>query len=537
MMRDFLDALIAANVAGGVAVLVILMLRLPARRWFGPRIAYGLWALAPLAALATLLPARTVTVVAPALPPAGIAVAANPGQVLSAPMSASSLDPWPIVAGLWLAGMLASIGWLAWRQIAFARAADAGLAGPAAVGVLNPRVIVPSNFARRYSERERQVVLAHEAAHIARHDPRINALVALARCVNWFNPAIHVLAHLQRVDQELACDAAVVAAHPQARRSYAEAMLKTQLAHRPPPLGCAWLSPGDHPLAERVRLLAEPGPGRGRRRLGGALVVALALGAVGGAWAAKPANFVAVEPSLNEPAPAAQNRPPARPKPVKAPPPKRLEADRPIIASTPPSPAAAAAAAEGEAAADAYDAPAGDQVSLQPARAERPARRIFAAAKRSQVEPGTAVRVVASYTDPDGRPLMTDLTSFGSQHFYRTGSYIRDGSRHVLFTSVVQRGDVFWVTAALNRNFQGPAIGTIGLRSGETRDLTLGDGQVVIVTATARPETPEEMAAADGAFRRVGAEIQRTSDTTWAMMKSEEARCRRDACRRVAFSR
>ena len=48
------------------------------------------------------------------------------------------------------------------------------------VGVLRPRIVTPSDFTRRYTEREQLVVLAHERTHIVRQDPRINAMVALA---------------------------------------------------------------------------------------------------------------------------------------------------------------------------------------------------------------------------------------------------------------------------------------------------------------------------------------------------------------------
>jgi beta-lactamase regulating signal transducer with metallopeptidase domain len=526
-MREGLEALLLANVAAGIAVLAVLVLRRPARRWFGPQVAYALWLLPPVAALATLAPARVVIVQAPMVVAAAEAASGIAAAGVAAP-SGPPIDVWSLAAALWIVGVAASAAGLAWRQMAFARAARAGLAGPAAVGVLRPRIITPADFDARYTVRERQVVLAHEAAHIARHDPRINALVAAARCLNWFNPALHLLAHFQRIDQELACDAAVVAAHPNARRSYAEAMLKTQLAVTLPPLGCAWLSPGAHPLAERVRLLGEPGPERAQRRLGAAVVALLALGAAGAAWAGKPANFVAVEPSLTEPVPAA--RPPVKATPPPAPSRRPLATDRAVVA---PAPAPASEAIAALAAADAdTDAGAVPPVATEP---PRPARRIFAAANRSRVQPGAAVRVVATTVDPGGRPLMTDLTAFGSQHYYRTGAFIRDGSPQVLFTSVVQDGETFWVTASTNRRFQAPGVATAGLRSGETRDLVTGDGQVITVTATARAETPEEVAGARDHLRRVNAEIDQSARTAWAILKGEAARervrCRREACR------
>ena len=55
---DFLIQLGQANLAAGAAILLVLALRAPARRRFGARLTYALWLLPPLAAAATLLPAR-----------------------------------------------------------------------------------------------------------------------------------------------------------------------------------------------------------------------------------------------------------------------------------------------------------------------------------------------------------------------------------------------------------------------------------------------------------------------------------------------
>ena len=58
-----------------------------------------------------------------------------------------------------------------------------------------------------------------------------------------------------RVDQELACDAAVIRGRPDARTLYGETLLKTQLAATPLPFGCYWPARGLHPLEVRIGLL------------------------------------------------------------------------------------------------------------------------------------------------------------------------------------------------------------------------------------------------------------------------------------------
>ena len=493
-MSDLLMVLLVMNLMAAAAVAVVMALRLPARRLFGARVAYGLWSLVPLAALGILLPSRVVTVAAPQtisgtllpLPPAVDTV----GRVAA---SAPQLDVWATAALLWITGGFACVAWLAWRQHQFARALRDGRAGPAVIGVLRPRIITPDDFAGLYTPREQQVVLAHEATHIARHDVRANALVALARCINWFNPAVHVLAHYLRIDQELACDAQVVAAHPQARRAYAEAMLKAQLAARPLPLGCYWPAQAAHPLADRIRLLAQTSPSRLRRTAGRAAVALLALSCAGAAWAAKPARIlVAAAPPPPVAAPASE----APTLPV-----------RPADAAPKPKPAAKVATAD--AAPAPQPAPLTPETAVQAAQADAApltqpppwayARSRTRAAMRPLISPGSAVRVTAATVDPDGVALSSDMTSFGSNPLRRKGSYQRAGSRYGLYTSVFQQGDHYWVTASVTYARQPVVAGGVSLASGETGQIQLANGQVVTVTATARPETSEETQMADAA--------------------------------------
>ncbi|HVY89038.1 MAG TPA: DUF6152 family protein, partial [Hyphomonadaceae bacterium] len=111
----------------------------------------------------------------------------------------------------------------------------------------------------------------------------------------WFNPLVHVAAYLMRIDQELACDAQVIERHPNARRTYAEALLKAEFGGTPPPLGCYWPPDAQHPLTERVAMLKQAAPGRARRLIGVGGLVVLAAGAGLAAWAAQPQRVVYVE--------------------------------------------------------------------------------------------------------------------------------------------------------------------------------------------------------------------------------------------------
>lgn len=249
-MADFLDALVRVNLVAGVAIVAVLLLRLPARRRFGPEIAYRLWAAPPLAAAATIVPLK---------------VARTPLHLSHlAPVDAS-----PLLLTAWAVGLVAAAA-LLWRaQAAFLRAAKRGEAGPAVVGVITPKLVMPPDDGR-YTTEERALIRAHEREHIERKDPRAGALIALFQCLAWCNPLVHVAAYMARLDQELACDAAVLKRHPRSRALYAKTLLKTQLAGHALPLGCYWPSRAKHPLELRVELLRRPAPDGG---LEGPLVV------------------------------------------------------------------------------------------------------------------------------------------------------------------------------------------------------------------------------------------------------------------------
>ncbi|MGA0607412.1 M56 family metallopeptidase [Phenylobacterium sp. VNQ135] len=235
-----------ANLAGAAAILLVVALRLPVRRRYGAQAAYHLWLIPPTVTLAGFA-LFFVTLTAEAAPPFASPATARLGL------------------GAWLAGVVASGAAFALAQRRFEAELRAGRAGPAVVGFISPRIVMPADDGR-FSAEELELIRAHERTHVARKDPRAVAFVAAAECLFWFNPLVHLAARLLRLDQELACDAAVMLSRPKSRRLYAGTLLKTQLAATPLPLGCYWPARGRHPLEVRVALLAEtwvPGAGSG----------------------------------------------------------------------------------------------------------------------------------------------------------------------------------------------------------------------------------------------------------------------------------
>jgi beta-lactamase regulating signal transducer with metallopeptidase domain/ankyrin repeat protein len=320
MASDLLALLIRGNLAIGAAVLLVLILGRPVRRLFGARAAYALWLVVPLALAAVLLPARTVMVqppvptaeaisTAPLTEPTGTPALADApaGKVTAETVATTVVARLPVhdlLLAAWALVALLAGGVQAERQRRFVRSlgrlrGDADLfhaerpgVGPAVIGALVPKLVLPADFAVRFTREEQALILAHERSHLSTGDAQINALTTAFQCLFWFNPLVHLGARRLRIDQEIACDAAVLTRFPVARQTYGEAMLKTQLAPCAPPLGCHWPASANKQLKERFLMLKSHRHGRARRLAGGAAVAALALGAGFAVWAAQPAREV-----------------------------------------------------------------------------------------------------------------------------------------------------------------------------------------------------------------------------------------------------
>lgn len=80
---------------------------------------------------------------------------------------------------------------------------------PVAVGILNPRIILPMSM-QMDDKQLLNYVFTHEYYHIRRFDTLWKLLLALALCIHWFNPMIWVMFILVNRDMELACDEMVI---------------------------------------------------------------------------------------------------------------------------------------------------------------------------------------------------------------------------------------------------------------------------------------------------------------------------------------
>jgi beta-lactamase regulating signal transducer with metallopeptidase domain len=266
MIELFALALIRAQITAAAAVLLVIILRPSARRLFGPRRAYGLWAVVPAAAAAAFLPSLAET------------------MHLGAPTRPLGVWAWKLIL-LWLAGCAVATAILVLRERLFRKKVEQGLAGPAVMGALWPRVVLPADFAQRFDVREREMITLHERTHINRGDPIANLVIAVAGVLGWCNPMIALASHLVRIDQELACDATVVALRSDIRADYAKALMKAQMSVSTSPLACGWAT---HPLILRVSLLNRREPSLHRDIAGFLTMTFLAIMAMVVVWSVSP---------------------------------------------------------------------------------------------------------------------------------------------------------------------------------------------------------------------------------------------------------
>ena len=147
----------------------------------------------------------------------------------------------------------------AWTDAADALGARLGLRRPArlfvspavgtpmAGGVWRPAIYLPSS-ARDWSAEQRDVVLAHELAHLAGQDPLRHVAARLAVAFYWFHPLAWMAARQASAAREQACDEAVLALGTKPS-AYARVLLDLASSLRPAPAGLAAL-----PMIERSHL-------------------------------------------------------------------------------------------------------------------------------------------------------------------------------------------------------------------------------------------------------------------------------------------
>ena len=141
---------------------------------------------------------------------------------------------------IWLIGTAAMLGYAVVSEVRLRRslrsAAPIGggayisdeVTSPFVLGVVKPRIYLPSDL----GEQEREYVIAHERAHIARRDNIIKPFGFAILAVYWFHPLVWLSYVLFCRDIELACDERVIRNADLAyKKAYSEALLRCSVPH------------------------------------------------------------------------------------------------------------------------------------------------------------------------------------------------------------------------------------------------------------------------------------------------------------------
>lgn len=177
---------------------------------------------------------------------------------------------------------------------------------PMVVGWLRPAILIPASALSGLTPGEWEAILAHELAHVRRHDYLVNLLQCVAETLLFYHPAAWWTSRAIRAEREHCCDDLAVSACG-GRAAYARALLALERL-RPRRADLVPTASGGSLLARIRRVLGlEPAPcGVGRDAVGLAAALAVSLLLAGGAvavrhpWQADPfAGTRAVEVRLN----------------------------------------------------------------------------------------------------------------------------------------------------------------------------------------------------------------------------------------------
>jgi uncharacterized protein (TIGR03435 family) len=140
--------------------------------------------------------------------------------------------------------------------------------GPSVIAWLRPLVLLPPATLMGLTTTQLDAVLAHELAHIRRHDYLINIIQMVAETLLFYHPAVWWVSSRLRIERELCCDDEAVRVCGDAT-AYAKALV-TMAKHHVPAMAMG--STGGS-LTDRVRRLLGAGRPEPRRSAAGACVV------------------------------------------------------------------------------------------------------------------------------------------------------------------------------------------------------------------------------------------------------------------------
>ena len=128
---------------------------------------------------------------------------------------------------------------------------------PTVIGWLRPIIFLPASSLTGLSQEQIQVVIAHELAHIRRHDYLVNSIQVLVETIFFYHPAVWWVSHRMRMTREECCDDIVVRLTGD-RRGYARVLLWLEEHRTERPRTIYALSASGGSLLDRIRRIVRP---------------------------------------------------------------------------------------------------------------------------------------------------------------------------------------------------------------------------------------------------------------------------------------
>jgi beta-lactamase regulating signal transducer with metallopeptidase domain len=126
---------------------------------------------------------------------------------------------------------------------------------PSVIGWLRPVILAPVGVLCGLAPEQVEALLAHELAHVRRHDYLVNVLQGIAESLLFYHPAVWWISNQIRAEREHCCDDLAVAASGDVL-VYARALAELE-SMRPARFKAA-LSANDGSLLRRIRRLTNP---------------------------------------------------------------------------------------------------------------------------------------------------------------------------------------------------------------------------------------------------------------------------------------
>ncbi|HEV8293456.1 MAG TPA: M56 family metallopeptidase, partial [Tepidisphaeraceae bacterium] len=131
---------------------------------------------------------------------------------------------------------------------------------PALMGLIHPRILLPTRVLAEFRPSELRLIFLHELAHLRRRDVAVNWLITLLNVLHWFNPLLWLAFARIRAERELACDELVLkTSQPDERREYGNTMIKLLQAFSGGGAlpGAVGILEGQAPLRRRITMIAH----------------------------------------------------------------------------------------------------------------------------------------------------------------------------------------------------------------------------------------------------------------------------------------